>query len=84
MKTEGSLPLLQEPSICSYPEAHQYSQYHSTLSLQDPPTYVLVFLLDSSQNMSVGTEENYDNPFEAWGVNTGSREYKGRAFNSTP
>jgi hypothetical protein len=47
MEPEGSIPNSQELSTCSYPEPDQFSPHHPILPLQDPPTYVLVFLVVS-------------------------------------
>jgi hypothetical protein len=43
MEPEGSIPISQELSTCSYPEPDQSSLHHSI----PPPTYVLVFLVVS-------------------------------------
>jgi hypothetical protein len=47
MEPEYSIPKSQELSTCSYPEPHQSSAHHLIPPLQDPPTYVLVFLVVS-------------------------------------
>jgi hypothetical protein len=43
----GSIPNSQELSTCSYPEPDQSSPHHPIPPLQDPPTYVLVFVVVS-------------------------------------
>jgi hypothetical protein len=52
MEPEGSIPCSQEPFIGLYPEPYQYNPLLPILPLYDPsqycpPTYVLVFPLDS-------------------------------------
>jgi hypothetical protein len=47
MQPEGSIPNSQELSACPYPEPDQSIPYHPIPPLQDPPTYVLVFLVVS-------------------------------------
>jgi hypothetical protein len=47
MEPENLLPHLQERSSYPYPGPDQSSPHNSSLSLQDPATYALVFLVVS-------------------------------------
>jgi hypothetical protein len=58
MEPEGSLPLLQEPATCPYPEPDQPSPCHQSHFLNIQVNIILPSKLDSSKCWGIGLQFN--------------------------